>query len=93
MKCICYAITALLLLALLPLPLGYYTFLRIAVSGAAVYLVINEYKSAVTPWLVIFAITGLIFNPVIPVYLYKKALWMPIDITVALLFFIYSFKK
>jgi len=80
-------------LALLKLPIAYYTLLRVVVSlGAilAVYLAIRE-KNYV--WAFIFTIVAIIFNPLFPVYLHRKLPWMPIDIIVGLLFLLLAFWK
>ncbi len=80
-------------LALLKLPIAYYTLLRIIVSlGAilAVYLAIRE-KNYV--WAFIFTIVAVIFNPLFPVYLHRKLPWMPIDIILGLLFLLLAFWK
>lgn len=80
-------------LALLKLPIAYYTLLRVIVSlGAilAVYLAIRE-KNYV--WAFIFTIVAVIFNPLFPVYLHRKLPWMPIDIIVGLLFLLLAFWK
>lgn len=93
MKGMLFLIAAVLLLALLSLPIGYYTFLRIAVTIASVIIISKELKVGINLWLVVFGITAVIFNPIIPIYLYQKSLWMPIDIVAAILFLSYSFKK
>jgi hypothetical protein len=82
-----------LLLALAPLPIGYYTFLRIAVTVTAAIILANEFKTGISIWFVLFGITAIVFNPIFPIYLYQRSLWMPIDIVAAILFFSYSFKK
>ena len=93
MKGMLYIVATALLLALMTLPIGYYTFLRIVVTITAVIIITKELKVGITIWLILFGITAIIFNPIIPIYLYKKHLWMPIDIIAAVLFFSYSFKK
>ena len=93
MKIFFYLAAVLLLIALAPLPIGYYTFLRIAVTVTAAIIITNEYKKGITIWVIFFGITLVLFNPIIPIYLYKKSLWMPIDLLAALLFISYSFKK
>ncbi len=82
-----------LLLALAPLPIGYYTFLRILVTITSLIIIAKEFKAGLTIWLILFGITSIVFNPIIPIYLYQKSLWMPIDIVASILFLSYSFKK
>ena len=74
-----------LLLALTDLPIGYYTFLRIIVSACAVGIIITELKNGINIWVIIFGVIGIIFNPIIPIYLNNKDIWTPIDIVVAVL--------
>ena len=35
--------------------------------------------------MIIFGVIGIIFNPIIPIYLNNKDIWTPIDIVVAVL--------
>ncbi|MGL2965878.1 DUF6804 family protein [Flavobacterium sp. XGLA_31] len=93
MKGIVLLVGIALLLALAPLPIGYYTFLRLAVTVTAIFILVREFKKGISLWLILFIITAVLFNPIIPIYLYQKTLWMPIDIVAAILFFSYSFKK
>jgi len=83
--------TGLLLLALLRLPIGYYTFLRIVVTIGAVTVVVSEFKSKINFWVITFGIIAVLFNPLIPIYLGNRVVWAPIDIIVAGLFLIKSF--
>ena len=63
--------TAALLLALFPLPYGYYTLLRIVVCGAAAYLAYRSFSASrrVTTWVLVLGALALLFNPLIPVHL------------------------
>lgn len=91
MRILLLACAALLLLALIDLPIGYYTFLRIIVSIGAVTVIINEYENGVNFWLIAFGFLLILFNPLFPIYLNDKDAWMPIDIIAAILFGIKSF--
>lgn len=93
MKGMLLIVAIALLLALAPLPIGYYTFLRILVTISSIFIIAKELKIGLTIWFIFFGITAIIFNPIIPIYLYQKSLWMPIDIVAAILFLSYSFKK
>jgi hypothetical protein len=81
-----------LLLALASLPIGYYTFLRILITLVAVIVTVNEYKKGINLWVVLFGLTAILFNPIVPIYLYDKSIWAPIDALSAILFLGYSFK-
>ena len=75
----------LLFFALLPLPYGFYTLLRIVVCAAAGYLAFREYrmKESATVWTVALAIIAVLFNPLIPVHL-SREVWAPVDVVAAL---------
>ena len=72
---------AVCLLAVFPLPYGFYTFLRLLVSIAGTVAAVNLQKEGNFLW-VLFAAIVLLFNPLIPVYL-SRELWFPIDLFVA----------
>ncbi len=93
MKLFCTLCASALLLALFPMPIEYYTFLRILTTIGAVAVLVNEMKRDVTLTGILFIVVLIVFNPIFPIYLYKKYLWMPLDILTAALFLIYSFKE
>lgn len=75
------------LLAILPLPSEGYMITRTIITLSALYLVFG-WKEEVAPQMkLIFIAVAILFNPVMPIYLYQKVLWMIIDLGVALLFF------
>ena len=81
---------ALLLVALLPLPYGFYVLLRLVVCGAAALLTYDECRlcGGVSGWAMLLAGVALLFNPLIPVHLTRE-IWAPIDIGAALLMVIH----
>ena len=79
-------------LAAFKLPIGYYTFLRLTITIGALLIVIAESKKKISIYSVVFGIVALLFNPILPVYLYKKSIWIPIDIATACLFLFHSIK-
>jgi hypothetical protein len=87
--------SGLLLLGIFSLPLGYYTFLRIAVTLTAIIVIVNEYKGNIDFWTITLGIIAVLFNPIIPVYFNSKTGWSIIDLIVATVFLIKSlrFKK
>jgi hypothetical protein len=34
-----------------------------------------------------------LFNPIVPIYLYQKSFWMPIDLVTGVLFLFYGFRE
>jgi ribosomal protein L40E len=72
----------LLLLGLGDLEYGYYTLLRWVVSAVAFYTASVFLKTRDTGWTWVFAVVGLMFNPIFPVEL-GRAAWALVDIAVA----------
>jgi hypothetical protein len=91
MRALLLICTGLLLLALVDLPIGYYTLLRIAVTIGAVAVVVAEFENGINFWVIAFGLIAIIFNPLIPIYFGDKSTWMPIDLITAVLFAIKSF--
>ena len=76
----------LLIIGCFVLPIGYYTFLRLAVFTAAIVVVIADRKDGVNISSILFVAIEILFNPIFPVYLHSKIAWTMIDAIVALLF-------
>ena len=83
---------ALLVIAVLPLPYGYYQLLRLAVTAVALYIAWSEYQASngMTGWALAFGLCALLFNPLIPVHLSRES-WFVIDLAVAGIFGAYWF--
>lgn len=82
-------------IAIFNLPISYYTFLRILVSIgsiAAIYHLMHT-KPKANVWAIVFVLILILFNPIYPIYLYKKASWIPLDIVTGILFLLLSFIK
>lgn len=80
-----YVPIGFLLLALLPWPIGYFTLLRVIITGVAAVLAYLSFtkdglRSAAWGWT--FIVIAALFNPVFPVHL-GRGLWMMVDIVVA----------
>ena len=69
-----------LILAIFPLPYGYYTFTRIVVCTACTLLAYESYRPDFreSVWVAVFAVAAMLFNPIIPVY-FKKEIWIYLD--------------
>lgn len=78
-------VVVMLLIAVAPLPYGYYQVLRWLICGVAVFIAFEAYRwgKRWATWL--FGIIAVLFNPVLPVHL-SKEVWQPIDVVCALLF-------
>jgi hypothetical protein len=75
---------ALLVIAVIPLPYGYYTFLRITVCGVSAFLAYREVVAAsgISIWAIFLGGIALLFNPLIPVHL-TRYIWFFIDLACA----------
>jgi len=73
------------------LPIEYYTFLRILISIGALLVLYNTLSSKQHYFSIIFLVILILFNPVFPIYLYRKNIWIPIDIITGILFLLISF--
>jgi hypothetical protein len=87
MKNYLFLCAILVLIAIATLPIGFYTLLRIAITIGSGIIIFREYEKGFNFWVIVFLIIGILFNPLIPIYLYDKNLWIPIDVIVAILFF------
>ncbi|MBB2905806.1 hypothetical protein FHR76_002188 [Rhizobium sp. RAS22] len=81
---------AALLVALLPLPYGYYTLLRLVITAFAAFFAYVEYdkQKAFTGWVFGFIGVALLFNPLIPVHLSRSS-WFFLDLIAAGVFAAY----
>lgn len=76
----------LLLVAVFPLPYGYYVFLRLSIFVGSIFLAHAFYKRDQFNWMLVLAGLAILFNPIIPVHL-SRGLWLPIDMVSAVTFF------
>ncbi len=73
-------------------PYSYYQLLRWFILGVGGYSAYLSYNSGRKVWTGIFGTIALLFNPIIPFYLSRNS-WQPIDVIVAIIFFISLFYK
>lgn len=74
------------LLALAPLPYGYYMLLRLVVCGACILLVLREHSIRGWGfWAAALGLVALLFNPIFRIHL-SRELWIPLNIACAALF-------
>tara|TARA_R110000744_G_scaffold12647_4_gene37495 strand:- start:5893 stop:6267 length:375 start_codon:yes stop_codon:yes gene_type:complete len=78
------ACAILLLMAIFPFDSFYYKFLRVFIFIGALVLIFQSYKAPFR--LLSFTLVAYLFNPIIPVYLFQKLIWLPVDIICGLLF-------
>ena len=75
----------MLLVAIAPLPYGYYQFLRWVICGIAIYIAVIGYRWKKTWATWVFGAIAVLFNPIIPIHL-SREVWLPIDCVGSLLF-------
>ena len=83
---------AFLMIATLPLPIEFYTLLRVVVCGAAAYSAYCFFDKKIPQSGLILALIAIVWNPLIPIYLYDKILWVLLDIFAAIYMFLLSRK-
>lgn len=86
MKYISILLAILLFIAAANMPPGYYRFLRLAICVGGIFVLVTDYKKGMLFYQLLIVVLVIVFNPILPVYLYKKSIWMPIDIAGALVF-------
>lgn len=91
MKALSLICAGLLFLALVNLPIGYYTMLRIVVTIGAAAIVIKEFENGINLWVIVFGLIAILFNPILPIYFHNKAIWTPIDLICGILFIVKLF--
>lgn len=92
MKYLLFIGSFFLLLATLELPYGYYTFLRILITITSVIVIFHELDGGINLWVIAFGLIAILFNPIFPVYLHDKELWLIPDLASASTFLIKAFK-
>lgn len=70
----------LLLVAVAPMPYGYYQILRIAITLVASINAFELYNKSVL--FVVFVSIIILYNPIIPIHLSKES-WMPLNLLTA----------
>ncbi|MBB6236943.1 putative membrane protein [Pedobacter sp. AK013] len=77
--------------AILKLPIEYYTFLRAIVSLGALLLIYIWIKQKNYSLIAVFILILILFNPLFPIYLHRKGIWIPLDVITGLLFLLIAF--
>ena len=91
MKILLLICSGLLLLGLANLPIEFYTFLRIIITIGSVAVILTEHEKGLSIWVISFGLTAILFNPIIPIHLNNKDIWMPIDLMASILFLVKAF--
>ncbi len=91
MRALLFVVGFLLLLALAPMPYGYYEFLRVVVTVVAGIVILRELGENSVLWLITFALIAALFNPLFIVHFDRKV-WAVIDMLAAGIFLFKAFK-
>ncbi len=75
-------------IGLLPMPYGYYFLSRIVVCVCALFFATQLYKNNIMPTVWIFSGIAILYNPIFPVHLGEKSIWIVVNIITALMFII-----
>lgn len=84
----CVIAIIFLLLAVFPLPYGFYTLIRIIVTIAALLMAHAAHNTKRTPFVYLFGILAILFNPIIKIH-FDKGIWMVLDIIGGVIFIIW----
>ena len=85
-------VAVMLLLAIAPLPEGYYTLLQFIVCGCAAYMVCQKFLGKDRgAWLLALALIAIIFNPVVPLP-FSRAIWIGFDLIAGPIFLYLAYK-
>ena len=79
---------AVMAIGVLPMPYGYYTLSRLVVCGCSVYFAHRLYRENQTVFVWIFGFFAVLYNPIVPVHLYQKEIWMVVNAVTAIVFFL-----
>jgi len=69
-------------------PYGYFVFLRFLISLTSVFCLIYESSRKINHhWKVYFLVILILHNPILPIHLYYKSIWLIIDFLFGMIFF------
>ena len=77
-----------LLLGLLPMPYGYYFFSRLVVFIGALFFAINLFNNKNSITTCMFGCVSILYNPIFPIHLGDKNIWIVVNLITAVLFLI-----
>lgn len=77
-----------MVIGFLPMPYGYYNLSRLVVCGCSIFYAYNLYNKPDITFVWIFSFIAILYNPIIPVHLYDKEIWMVVNIITGIVFFI-----
>lgn len=72
---------------LLPMPYGYYFLSRSVVCVCAIYFALQFNRQSETTLVWVFGFFAFLYNPIIPIHLGAKELWVVVNFITAAVFF------
>ena len=73
---------------ILPMPYGYYNISRWVVCGSAIFFSHRLHRNHDTVFAWLFAGLAILYNPIFPIHLYDKEIWIVVNALTAIVFFI-----
>ena len=73
-------------IGLLPMPYGYYTLSKLVVCGCSIYFAYQLYEKKDMTFVWVFGFFAILYNPIIPIYLYEKEIWIVVNVITAAVF-------
>ena len=67
--------------------IGFYSLSRIEVCACSVYFAFQLFKKEDMTFVWVFGFLAVLYNPIIPVHLYDKEIWIVINIVTGIIFF------
>ena len=75
-----------LAIGVFPMPYGYYMLSRTIVFICAIYYAYQSNENSKSGYIWLFGSIALLYNPLIPIHLGEKSLWLIVNIITALVF-------
>jgi hypothetical protein len=85
LKTIAFVAAGLSVIALADMPYGFYTFLRLSLTLAAVILAVAARGSSKPGWIWPMIAIALVWNPLIPVF-FDRSVWAVLNVAAAVVF-------
>jgi hypothetical protein len=82
----------LFFLAVLDMPYGFYTFVRLSAMLVSVFAMVIFYSFEQPHWVVMFSVIAILFNPIVPIHM-SKSIWIAADLISAVIMLVGSQKS
>jgi hypothetical protein len=75
-------------IGILDLPYGYYHLLKLVVCASSIYFAYKMHTSNDTVFQWVFVFFAILYNPIVPIYLYEKEIWVIVNLFTAIAFYL-----